>query len=224
QALFQYAVSYDANELKGSFVMRLDHLRSFVFGMVVLLGGAIRESRRYPGRAWRLVLPDAVAGALPGFPREPLVTFDRQLTVPDVLILDLDHALVRHLLERAKHYDFQGMTASIALAERDVIATGMLRWQDDRGRRLRQEFMAIGVKGGAPCANPVDFSDWLLSPAQAGQGAAQRSTNEQCAAEIEASFNQVLEHRSSLDLHPESGEWLSAAWCSSPTFEEKDTQ
>src|SRR3546814_8610291 len=52
--LFQHAVSYDANELQSSFAMGLAHLRAFVFGMLTAAGGSVRDSRFYPGRAWRL--------------------------------------------------------------------------------------------------------------------------------------------------------------------------
>src|SRR3546814_15395247 len=93
--LFQHAVSYDANELQSSFAMGLAHLRAFVFGMLTAAGGSVRDSRFYPGRAWRLELPDALVAAIPGLGRDPLVTFHRTLG-PDtgqVLLPDMAQPL-----------------------------------------------------------------------------------------------------------------------------------
>ncbi len=57
---FQHAVSYDADELRASFRVGTSHLKAFVLGMIAMLKGAIHESRRFPGVAWRIgVLADA---------------------------------------------------------------------------------------------------------------------------------------------------------------------
>src|SRR3546814_8087679 len=132
--LFQHAVSYDANELQSSFAMGLAHLRAFVFGMLTAAGGSVRDSRFYPGRAWRLELPDALVAAIPGLGRDPLVTFDRNLGAErgKVLLLDMDHPLVRHLLASARHYDFEGITGAIALDGPRHVVIGMLRWPDEQ--------------------------------------------------------------------------------------------
>src|SRR3546814_7629373 len=94
--LFQHAVRYDANELQSSFAMGLAHLRAFVFGMLTAAGGSVRDSRFYPGRAWRLELPDALVAAIPGLGRDPLVTFARNLGAErgKVLLLEIGRAHV----------------------------------------------------------------------------------------------------------------------------------
>src|SRR3546814_20467727 len=77
--LFQHAVSYDANELQSSFAMGLAHLRAFVFGMLTAAGGSVRDSRFYPGRAWRPAFPVALLAAIPVLGRDPRVPCDRNL-------------------------------------------------------------------------------------------------------------------------------------------------
>ena len=216
RALFQHAVSYDGDALRAAFPMSMEHLRSFVFGMVLNLGGGVGESRRYPGKAWRLMLPDSVAAAIPGLAREPLVTFDRELIQePHMISLDMDHALVRRLIAQARDYDFQGLTAPIRLDGFGHVVTGMLRWQGERGQRLRQEFMAVGLDAsGKASVNPREFSDWLLGPAQTMPmplGAKQRT--EEVRAAADETLDGALAERSNRNLHPESREWLTAAWC-----------
>src|SRR3546814_14959655 len=104
--------------------------------MLTAAGGSVRDSRFYPGRAWRLELPDALVAAIPGLGRDPLVTFDRNLGAErgKVLLLDMDHPLVRHLLASARHYDFEGITGAIALRSeerrvgKECVSTCRSRW------------------------------------------------------------------------------------------------
>lgn len=215
--LFQHAVSYDANELQGAFPVRLDHLRAFVFGMVSLFGGSVSESRLHPGRAWRLTLSDQIVAALPGQARELRVTFDRQLEDAQSTLLDLDHPLVRFLVECATDYDFQGLTAPIELSGSANLVTAMLRWQDDRGRRLRQEYVAVAIdEDRATELNPAAFSEWLLSPADVSEAPPARERDRQAQMAADARLEAVLAQRSNLSLHPENLDWVTAAWCSAP--------
>lgn len=216
RALFQHAVSYDATEMRSAFSMGMEHLRAFVFGMVVKNGGGVRDSRRFPGRAWRLELPDSLAATIPGVGRELLVTFDRDFTDdPSILQLDMDHPLVQCLVEQAKDYDFQGLTAPIRLDGLTHVVTGMLRWQGERGQRLRQEYVAMGVgENGAVALNPAQFSNWLLAPAvttEVPSGA--KASAEVIRLAVDGAMDFSLAERSNRNLHPESREWLTAAWC-----------
>jgi superfamily II DNA or RNA helicase len=216
--LFHHAVSYDSNAMSGAFAVGLDHLRAFLFGMVTALGGSVHESRLHPGRAWRLDLPDAITSVVAGLGREPLVTFDRALPSESakVLLLDLDHALVRYLLGIATHYDFEGLTAAIAYEEGRYVMTGMLRWQDERGRRMRQEYVALAMDGAAGAiTNPASFSAWLLSPASTGGGIEDdRRARDAVQDKADEAMDAALAARSNTSLHPENAEGLTAAWAS----------
>lgn len=215
QILFKHAASYDAAELNGSFQVGTPHLQAFVLGMVVLLGGEARDSKAFPGRAWRLVLPDTVLSKVKRTGRSPLVAFDRAATVaPEVELIDMDHALVRHFLELAKHYNFQGLTGRIAFDDATHVVTGMLRWQDDRGRRVRQEYVALSVDDeGAVQRNPSEFSSWLLQEAGLCEAMSSRETRSEVARAVDSAMDDALAGRSNLILHPENREWVSAAWC-----------
>lgn len=212
--LFQHAVSYDADELRSGFRVGKEHLRAFVFGMVALLNGRIQESRRFPGEAWRLDVP-AEAG-LPRLGRDSRITFSRDLAqqATDVEMLDLDHPFVQTLLVRARDYDFQGLTAGTVIPGFRHVVTSMLRWQDERGQRLRQEFVAVAMdEAGQIHANPESVAARLLEPLETHRWPVARDDTREVHDNIESFIDRQLARRSNASLHPESREWLSAAWC-----------
>ncbi|QOW20221.1 DEAD/DEAH box helicase family protein [Lysobacter ciconiae] len=217
--LFQHAVSYDADEMRSGFRVGALHLQAFVLGMVRLLGGNVGESRRFPGAAWLLDVP--AAAGLPRLGRDGRITFDRELRAEStpVELLDLDHPFVAALMERARSYDFQGLTAAAELPGFSHVVTAMLRWQDERGLRLRQEFHAIAVdRQGALHANPQQVADWLLTPIHTVPCEIDRAVTNGIHTGVESFIDAQLARRSNANLHPENREWLSAAWCSEPTL------
>ncbi|MCG8275552.1 C-terminal helicase domain-containing protein [Stenotrophomonas sp. NLF4-10] len=219
--LFQHAVSYDADELRAGFRVGAPHLKAFVFGMVVLLGGAIRESRHFPGVAWRIEVP--ADARLPRLGREGRVTFTREMRhqAVETEVLDLDHPFVQDLLSRARNYDFQGLTAGASLSGVGHVVTAMLRWQDERGLRLRQEFLAVAVDGeGQLHANPPGVVSWFLEPMETDHWKVDRESTREAHDGIEQFIDNQLARRSNGNLHPENREWLGAAWCRVPSVGE----
>src|SRR3546814_2357986 len=118
--LFQHAVSYDADGLKAGFRVGAPHLKAFVFGMVALLGGAVRESRRFPGEVWRIELP--AEARLPRLGREGRVTFTRELRhqAVETEMPHLAHPFVQDLLSRARDSSFQGLQAGRRFDRNDL--------------------------------------------------------------------------------------------------------
>lgn len=214
--MFQHAMSYDPAELLGSMPMGQEHLHAFVSGMVHLTGGRVRESRKYPGLAWTLELSDAVQAAVPGLTREILVTYSRSTAqdVSDAVLIDLDHPLCIALLGLARSYDFEGLTARICFEGGSNLVTGMLRWQNDRGRRIRQEYIAVDIDElGTTKINPPGFSEWLLSPATTSTFEITNQTNSNAVVAANNAMDSLLATRSNRNLHPENREWITAAWC-----------
>lgn len=219
--LFQHAVSYDADELRAGFRVGVPHLKAFVFGMVALLGGAIRESRRFPGVAWRIEVP--ADARLPRLGREGRVTFSRELRqqAVELEMLDLDHPFVQDLLSRARSYDFQGLTAGATLSGYGHVVTTMLRWQDERGQRLRQEFLAVAVDGeGQLHANPSTVVSWFLEPMDTDRWQVDRDATREVHDNVERFIDNQLARKSNASLHPENREWLGAAWCRKTAMDE----
>lgn len=219
--LFQHAVSYDADELRAGFRVGVPHLKAFVFGMVTLLGGAIRESRRFPGEAWRIEVP--ADARLPRLGREGRVTFSRDLRqqAVELEMLDLDHPFVQDLLSRARSYDFQGLTAGATLSGYGHVVTAMLRWQDERGQRLRQEFLAVAVDSeGQLHANPPGVVSWFLEPMDTDRWQVDRDATREVHDNVERFIDNQLARKSNASLHPENREWLGAAWCREAAMDE----
>lgn len=185
--------------------------------MVALLEGTIRESRHFPGVAWRIEVP--ADARLPRLGREGRVTFNRELRhqAVETEVLDLDHPFVQDLLSRARSYDFQGLTAGTLLPGFGHVVTAMLRWQDERGLRLRQEFLAVAVDGeGQLHANPPGIVSWFLEPIETGHWKIDREATRKAHDAVERFIDNQFARRSNANLHPENREWLGAAWSREP--------
>ena len=112
------------------------------------------------------------------------------------------------------HTDFQGLTAGTGIPGFRHVVTSMLRWQDERGQRLRQEFVAVAVdETGQMHANPELLVSRLLQPLETHRWSVARDSTREVHDNIESFIDRQLARRSNASLHPESREWLSAAWC-----------
>jgi ERCC4-related helicase len=167
--LFAHAASYDRSALARALRVDRRHLAAFTLGMVRELGGAAQETRRWPGRVWRLRLPEALRKGIVGFSAETLVSFEREHfpDEPSIHYLDMDDPLVERLLEIAGHYNFEGQTAAFELDRDGSIAVAVIGWQDEIGRKVRDELVVAGAgeHGSEVVRNPEQFSEWLLTPA-----------------------------------------------------------
>src|SRR3546814_17085660 len=123
----------------------------------------------------------------------------------------MDHPLVRHLLASARHYDFEGITGAIALDGPSHVVTGMLRWQDERGQRLRQEYIAVAVGGeNGASVNPKAFSDWLLQPAGRVVHQLEAGTLNAARGVVHVALETMLAQSARCNLHPERQERLTS--------------
>ena len=213
--LFKSFASFDPDETKHELALTLEHVESFVLGMCKMLGVQVTDTQ-FAGRVLTLKLPEDVRTATHSARTRVRVTFDRAIALrrPDIQVLDLSSPMLLHLIETAKHYDFGGHAAGIRLDESRSIATAMLRWQNDQGRRMRQEFTAFSVSGAHHVAcNPPTFAEWLLHPAVDVGVSFDRDEARQVRAIAYDAMEDRLAAVSNADLHPENRQWVSAAWC-----------
>jgi hypothetical protein len=96
-----------------------------------------------------------------------------------------------------------------------AVLTSILRWQNDQGEKLRQEYTVFGIsKNGDIVANPESFSEWLKHPAIPGEIDDNRQSNQTWFDAGELAANERLGIVSNRHLHPQGNQWISGAWVS----------
>lgn len=214
--LFQNAASYDPNETRNELNINKEHSIAFVQGMFKQLNIDIVETT-HSGAIWQIRLPEALQQEL-GVKRSRYeVTLDRQLAAhrPGTHMLDLDSFLMLYLLQKAKAYEFAGQTAVIKTADikGPGIFTSILRWQNDQGNRLRQEFTVYQLlNNGKVETNPPVFGEWLKQPAVTGQISIDKERNPEFLKKAEHAADKRLAQVSNQYLQPENQQWVTAAW------------
>lgn len=214
--LFQNAASYDPNETRNELAISKEHSIAFVTGMFKQLHIDIVESS-HNDALWHIRLPENIQQELNSKRLRYEVTLDRQLAVhrPNTHMLDLDSFLMQYLLGKAKAYDFMGQTAVLKTdtIKGQTFFTGLLRWQNDQGNRLRQEYTAYQVlNNGKVITNPSAFSEWLRQPAITGQVKTDKALNQELLQKAETAADKRLAEVSNQYLQPENNQWVTAAW------------
>lgn len=212
--LFEYVAGYDPQEVKQELRITSAHARAFVEGMFTQLGIEV-VTTRYRGLVLEIRLPENVRTELSTRKSRWRVTLDRTWASarPDIHMLDLESPLMKLMLQRAASYPFGGRAAAVAKLPGAALLAARLRWQNEQGRRMRQEFVMVNVDDrGVAELNPEDVSDWLSREGVDGAGQpADSSTQDWMDA-----ARQVLDGRllkvSNTDLHPENREWVAGAW------------
>jgi ERCC4-related helicase len=215
--LFTCFASFNPQEAKEELAITLDHVRAFVLGMCKELGIEVR-SQQFKGRAFELVLPNSLQEALRSNRRLRKITFDRSLaqTHPQLELMDLNSSLLQLMLQRARNPDFGGHAANIQLESRTAVVTAMLRWQNDQGRLLRQEFSTVSVDDhGSTYLNEQSFADWLLQPAADAPLPHDRSVVDAILEAAELSLNRRLAKGSGKEMFPANLQWVAGARASS---------
>lgn len=201
--LFDYAAGFDPDEAKEELNITSEHVKSFVAGMFNLLGIEVVD-KIHKDLLWQIRLPEEIAMELGVRKTRWDVTFDRTLHSQrgNCEMMDLDNFIFKFLLEKAKSYEFNGLTASVGNTEsiEGAVICSYLRWQNALGLRQRQELIAVQVQqNNKVVMNSQSFCDWLLteSPdATQNQNKALKEMFEQnehhCAAALKSKSNQLL--------------------------------
>lgn len=214
--LFQNAASYDPNETRNELSISKEHSVAFVLGMFKQLNIDIVETT-HNGAIWQIRLPESIQQELNTKRSRYEVTLDRQLAAhrANTHMLDLDSFLMQYLLQKAKAYDFAGLTAVLKTdaIKGQALLTSILRWQNGQGNRLRQEFTVYQVLGnGKVATNPAVFGEWLKQPALTGQTHSEKERNAELFKKAELAADKRLAHVSNHYLQPENQQWVTAAW------------
>ena len=212
--MFSHVAGFDPSEIRGSLVIDQRHVTAFVEGMFAHCGVEILK-RLHQGREWEIRLPDKVSQECHEFRSRSRVTLDRDWAAnrPSVHMLDLESPLMQHLLQRAKSLAFGGRAATLTGLRGTGFFAGILRWQNTRGQRMRQEFCGVKLLEDVYYQpNTAEISEWLAHPCEDGQTtttADQLKRITQCANKH---ADQRLAAASNSELHPENRQWIAAGW------------
>jgi len=214
QELFEYVTGFDPEEAKNELKISGDHVRSFLEGIFKETGIEILGTT-HQGSVWEIRIPESIRDAIGESRRRFRVTLDRDLASrrANINVLDIDFPLFRYLLDYAKSYHFDGLTSSLHNLEGRALFTALLRWQNEQGIRMRQEFTAAVIhEDGDVEVNPESFCNWLLQPSADGSSVGSFQEAMRFRDLFQAALDRRLSEVSNLDLHPENRQILSAAW------------
>jgi len=143
------------------------------------------------------------------------ITFDRAIAInrPNTVMMDMDAALMKHLINAASLYEFGGQAAAIhstALGD-GVLFGAQLRWQSLQGRLMRRELMLAHLGPQGETMNSPEIHEWLLD-----QGMAAMPLNKPASAplfeQLKTMSDERLEQVSNSFLMPQSRQWIAACW------------
>jgi len=212
--LMQYAAGYDPNEGAGELSIGLEHVHAFLKGAFNAFHIEILE-KTHQGKVMRIKLPQEIADDIGISGLQMQITLDRTIASRrrEILMMDLDAPLFNYLLKKVKNYSFDGRVANLHGLESNAIVTAMLRWQNDQGVRMRQEFVAFLVTTGSCIRNPKAFSEWLKQPALDGLSpAVERSKVKQYYQIAIEAMDTRLDEMSNMDLHPENRQLVTGGF------------
>lgn len=174
------------------------------------------DETTHKGKVMRIRIPEKLATELTLRGRFMRITLDRELAAhrSDVHMMDLDSPLFLYMLEKSISYGFDGRVAEIRGIENTAaVITAMLRWQNDQGKRIRQEYVACLIKNdGSIGTNPKEFVEWLKYPATSSHTTGDKVTARQIIKTAIASMDNRLAEISNIDLHPENRQLITACW------------
>ena len=211
--LLEYAAGYNPDENAGELDVTLDHVDAFITGAMTFLGVKVLETS-HKGKVQRVAVPDDVAQQIGLAGRQLKITLDRDIASRrhDIQMMDLNSTFLVHMLTVAKEYSFDGRVARLKGLCPGVV-TAMLRWQNDQGVRMRQEYMSFLVdEKGVVESNSDIFSAWLRKPTQDGEFVLSRSEAKRHLQSVTKAIHARLAEISNLDLHPENSQVISGGY------------
>ena len=168
--IFRHVVGYDPSGLAGTLGFTMQHVNLFIRGMLPFLGVQL-QTTMYDGAVLEIRLPDGLRGRFSEFHQRTVVriTTDRRIArrLEEVVLLDFKASFFRHLISTAKAQPFGGQYASVFApgGEEGILSAFQLRWQNDQGSGLTEEFATLFLTGSRGVKkDPPFLIDWLVSP------------------------------------------------------------
>jgi len=146
--LLSFATGFDPDALGGALGLTMHDVATFIHSMLPFAGVSVSNTL-YDGRVLEIRLPEEMRGQFPEFQQRTVVriTTDRALArrLADVTLLDFEASFFRYLIRSAQDPAFGGSYAVIPAKQEDqgALAAYRLRWQNDQGEPIVEEFMVL---------------------------------------------------------------------------------
>jgi len=215
RSLFEHFNRFDPDEIKNEFKISNRHIMSFVKGMLEILGVEIQHEL-YKGDVLEIKLTADICEQLGLRATILRICFNREysnISIP-AQVMDESSPLLRYMINLAKNYRFNANVAVLKNLPFKAVLTAVVRWQNDQGRRSRQEYLVVGVKDEKTwVVNPLEFSNLLLEHQEDGILSLDIMENSKIyRAFCDSVFDDRLAEISNVSLHPENRQLISASW------------
>ena len=218
--VFTHVAGYDPNALGGTIGFTMKHVDLFIRNMLPIAGIAL-QTTLYDGDVLEIRLPKDMQGEFPEFGRRTVVrvTTNRRLShrLRDVVLLDFETQFFQHLIKLAKSQAFEGLYASVLspVGEPGIIAAFKLRWQNDQGRALTEEFVPLFATSGREVSeNPPFLAEWLMCQVtSAPVPNSNRESRGEAYNGLVKAADKILASKSTRFKHPNGRVDLAAADC-----------
>lgn len=214
--LFENASSYNPENRIETFEPSKFHIYSFVESMFDYLNIEVVEKTN-SNEVWHIRLPESLMENLGTRRSRWSFTLNNIIAVQrsDIEMLDMDHFLMQYLIKEAKSYAFGGQTAVIQYPGSDgaVITSAYLRWQNDCGKRQKQEFITWVIQpDGSIKLTPKTLHELTATPLVNGIYSSTLEKNKQTMAQFQQAAGKRLAELSNNWLQPDNVELISAGW------------
>ena len=210
--IFSSAASFHKDDIAEGFKINQSHLEAFLNGCCKHFGIQIVEKTQ-SDKVWHLRLPEKLLEDAQGVSKINFkLTAHRDLAnrYSGIDMFDFSHPLLNYFSKEIQKTEFRGHCSYAKIPNAKAIVTAIVRWQSEKGKRLREEFVVYQLNhNGSFIKNPISFSKWLL----------QENSNDIPANDCEITklaplFQQKLaefqKSRCTSRLHPENIEWITA--------------
>ena len=207
--IFTHAAGYVPDSVSETIGFTTRHVAHFVRQMLPLLGIETVRSL-HQDEVVEIRLPDDMQGQYPEFGRRIVVRVTterrRAQTLRDVVLLDFESMFFQDLIRHAKDQAFDGLFAATAapLTSQRFLAAFKLRWQNDQGDPLTEEFVSLVIdRNGKIQKNPPSLIQWLLETSPSYEPAdVSKQDRARIFRQLEAYASNLIGSGSSRFKHP----------------------
>jgi hypothetical protein len=220
QDIFAHAVSFEADALRGTLGFTMQHVDMFIRSMLPFIGASLTAAR-HNSKMLEIRLPEDLRGRFPEFAQRTVVnvTTDRRLAqrFKDIVLLDFEAPFFRFLIAQAKSHEFDGFysAAESPPGTEGALGAFMLRWQNDQGAVITEEFVPVFVTlDDCVECNPSFLAQWLRSSLTSSPTPnVDRESRSRTFDKLVNAANRRLAVESTRFKHPNGLVYLAAADC-----------